>query len=130
MYYFALLFVFLALPITSQAAGGSLQGLIAGVGLFLDQVVIPVILGIAFLSLVWNTVRFFIIGADNEESQQNAKNLAFYSIAAFVFILSFWGIIRIIENGVGLNDTECLQSDYYEVFRSAPCSSPRPHTRP
>ena len=129
MYYIVFALAITLFPLTGNAAG-SLQGLISGVGVFLDEVIIPVILGIAFLSLVWNVVRFFIIGADNEESQQNAKNLAFYSIAAFVFILSFWGIIRVVENGIGLNDTECLQSDYYEVFRSAPCSSPRPQSRP
>jgi hypothetical protein len=99
-----------------------------GISGFMSQVVIPVILGIAFLAVVWNTVRFFIIGADNEESQQNAKTLAFYSVAAFVFILAFWGIVNILISGTGLpsSDVPCedKQSDYLQLQNNkAPCVS-------
>ena len=122
------------LPITTYAqTTGSLQGLITGIGGFLGAVVIPLLLGIAFLALVWNTVRFFIIGAANEESQQNAKTLAFYSVAAFVLILSFWGIVRMLGDGIGLSvipPCEDMRSDYYKITTSAPCSSPRPEPRP
>ena len=135
MYYVLLATLFVFLPEAAQAqTTGSLQGLIAGIADFMGQVVIPVILGIAFLAVVWNVVRFFIIGADNEESQQNAKTLAFYSVAAFVFILAFWGIVSMVTSGIGLPSEnvpcEDKQSDYYQSHNLAPCSSIRPQTRP
>jgi hypothetical protein len=135
MYYIIVALLVLTLPHLSYAqTTGSLQGLISGTLEFVDAVLIPVILGIAFLMIVWNALRFFIIGADNEESQQNAKNLALYSVLAFVLILSFWGIVAILTNGIGLpsSDVPCedMQSDYYRVQRSAPCSSLNPPARP
>ena len=133
MYYIVFVALVVLLPHTTHAATGSLQGLLTGIGGFIDQVLIPLVLGIAFLSVVWNTVRFFIIGADNEESQQNAKTLAFYSVAAFVLFLSFWGIVNMLSDGIGLTDAPCedMQSDYYRLNTQAPCTSlippPRPH---
>lgn len=135
MYYLFLAIVIEALPqIGFAQTTGSLQGLITGIGLFLDQVLIPVILGIAFLSLVWNVFRFFILGADNEESQQNAKNLAFYSVLAFVLMLSFWGIVATLTSGIGLSNgnepCEDRQSDYFNQTNLAPCRSIRPPANP
>ncbi len=134
MYYIILALLVMVVPQIGHAATGSLQGLITGIGEFLDKVLIPVILGIAFLSLVWNMLRFFVIGATNEEGQQNAKNLAFYSVLAFVVILSFWGIVNVLTNGIGLPSSEApcedKRSDYLNKTNLAPCSSPRPQPRP
>jgi Type IV secretion system pilin len=133
MYYVLLAMIFATLPLTTHAeTTGSLQDLLSGISEFMSSAIIPAILGIAFLAVVWNSVRFFVIGADNEESQQNAKTLAFYSVAAFVFILAFWGIVSMVTSSIGLpsDGTPCedMRSDYFSKL--APCSSIRPHARP
>jgi succinate dehydrogenase/fumarate reductase cytochrome b subunit len=121
-------------PLTyTHAQEGSLQGLITGIGGFINDVLIPLILGLAFLIFLINAVRFFVIGGDNTESQENARSLALYGIGAFVLILSLWGLINLLSDGFGLNEGPCIngetvQSDY--IDRSAPCSSPRPQPRP
>ena len=117
----------------AQSSEGSLQGLIAGVGGFINQVLIPFILALAFVIFVVNAIRYFVIGGHNTEGQENARNLALYGIGAFVLILSLWGIVNLLANGIGLNEGPCIdgetvQSDY--IDSSAPCSSPRPRTRP
>lgn len=126
MYYILLAVVIATLPNISNAATGSLQTFITGIGVFLDAVLIPVILGIAFLALVWNVLRFFIIGSSNEEGQQNAKNLALYSVLAFVLIISFYGIVNILVNGFGLpnSNAPCLdhQSDYLSPTSITGCT--------
>lgn len=119
-------------PSLTQAADGSLQGLIVGVGSLINQVLVPAVLAIAFLVFVVNVVRFFVIGGANEEGQKNAKALALYSVLAFVIILSFWGIVNLLADSVGLNDEPCLNdtmSDYM-VTDQAPCTSLRPQARP
>ncbi len=119
-----------------QAQEGSLQQLIAGIGGFINEVLIPFILGIAFLIFLINAVRFFVIGGDNTESQENARSLALYGVGAFVLILSLWGMVNLLANGIGLNEGPCIdgkavQSDYlYGVNSNAPCSSVRPQARP
>ena len=90
----------------------SLQGLIAGVGGFINEVLIPFTLGIAFLIFLINAVRFFIIGGNNTESQENARSLALYGIGAFVMILSLWGMVNLLASGIGLADEDPLTPDY------------------
>jgi predicted membrane protein len=116
MYKLLLLLVLIA-PSITLANDGSLQGLIAGLTGFFNQVVIPFILGIAFLVFIVNVIRYFVFQGGNEEGQENAKNVALYSIGAFVFILSFWGIVNLLAGGVGLNDKPCYEdvtSDYVQ----------------
>jgi hypothetical protein len=135
MHYLLVLAVLL-LPIAThaQTEDGSLQGLLAGILGFINDVLIPFILGIAFLIFLVNAIRFFVVGGDNTESQENARSLALYGVGAFVLILSLWGMVNILANGIGLNeagpcvDGEMIQSDYIEG--NPPCTSPRPRARP
>lgn len=117
----------------AQSQEGSLQGLIAGIGGFINEVLIPFILGLAFLVFAVNAIRFFVIGGNNTEGQENARNLALYGVGAFVMILSLWGLVNLLANGIGLNEGPCIngdtiQSDYIDT--NPPCSSPRPQQRP
>lgn len=82
--------------------GYSLQALIINLGIFLNNIIVPFIMAVAFLAFVVNVIRFFIMQSHEEEGRKNAKYLAIYSIGAFVFILSFWGIVNIFILGVGL----------------------------
>jgi hypothetical protein len=131
---YTLLLAIVIMPAVASAQ--SLQGLIGGVLGFINAVLIPFILGIAFLVFLINVVRFFIIGGNNTEGQENSRSLALYGIGAFVLILSLWGIVNLLASGFGLNEGPCIdgtpvQSDYlYGINSLAPCSSPRPQPRP
>jgi len=133
MFYILLLITFL-LPQISLGADttGSLQSLLSGIGGFINSVLIPFILGIAFLIFVVNVVRFFIIGSHDPEGQKNARYLALYSIGAFVFILTFWGIVNFLINGIGFNNKPCSNDTTSDYITSdlAPCTSPIPPTSP
>lgn len=112
----------------ATSTSGSLQDLIIGVGGFINDILIPLVLGIAFLVFIVNVVRYFIIESSSEEGQTNAKSLALYSVSAFVFILSFWGIVNLIAGGIGLNNGNCIdgnaiQSDYFSNKSSCSGSS-------
>ena len=131
---FLLALAIIAIPVATFAQEeGSLQGLIAGVLGFINEVIIPVTLGIAFLIFLINAVRFFIVGGNNTEGQEKARSLALYGIGAFVLILSLWGLVNILTDGIGLGGGPCIngdtvQSDY--IDSNPPCSSPRPQPRP
>ncbi len=116
-----------------SAGSNGLQNVIPAMLGFIDSYLIPFLLGIAFLVFVWNAIKFFVMEGDSEDGHANAKNLALYSIAAFVFILSFWGIVNIISNGIGFdNCNNDIVPDYLseDYSSSAPCTSPRPRQRP
>jgi len=106
----------LLFPTMSYAATGSLQALLGGIGGFFNTVLIPFMLSIAFFIFVVNAIRFFVFQGDSEDGQKNAKTLTIYSIGAFVFILSFWGIVNILNGGIGFETQPCANdttSDYH-----------------
>ena len=68
---------------------------------FIQGILLPLILGIAFLMFVWGVFKFFILGGSDEEKQTEGRSLMIYAVAGFVLILSFYGIVNIVVNGIG-----------------------------
>ena len=109
MKYVSPLFLFL-IPVISNAQG--LQEYIPSFVNFLSDVIIPFLLGIAFLVVVINTVRFFVFESTNKEGQEKAKGFIIYSIFAFVVIIAFWGIINLLAGATDLDGCRQPTSDY------------------
>ncbi len=94
--------------------GMDLQTLLANILKFLNTTIIPLLMAIAFLVFIWNIARYFIIGGANEESQEKARSLALWGIAAFVVMISLWGIVNLFVNGLGLKN-DPITPDYMEL---------------
>jgi ABC-type dipeptide/oligopeptide/nickel transport system permease component len=92
----------------------SLQEYIIGITLFINNIIIPFFFGLALLFFIWNAFRFFILGNKNEPDQENAKKLAIYGIAAFVLLVSIWGIVNLLVNGLNLSSNNYITPDYIE----------------
>jgi len=91
-----------------------LQTLLSNFLKFLDTTVVPFLIAIAFLVFVWNIARYFIIGGANEESQEKARSLAIWGIAAFVIMISLWGIVNLFVNGLNLKN-DPITPDYMKM---------------
>lgn len=89
----------------------SIQELIAGLTVFISDVLLPLLFGIALLFFVWNTVKFFIIDAGQDDAKDNAKRLALYGIGAFVLLVSLWGIVNVLISSLGWNESESVTPD-------------------
>ena len=100
----------LTLPFFAHAQG--LMNFFRGLSDFVNGTVIPFIIGIAFLIFIINVIRYFVAGAGNEQSRDKAKLIATYSIAAFVLITIFWGIINMLVQSIGLGGEQQVESDY------------------
>ena len=114
---------------SAKTAGeiGTFLGSVLG---FIDAVLIPLILGIAFLMFVWGVFKYFILGGADSEKQAEGKSLMFYAIAGFVLILAFYGIINVLTNGLGLSGGEnnSLQEDIktgFEIQANGGSSDPQ-----
>lgn len=92
---------------------------------FLSEVVIPFLLGIAFLIFVINMVRYFIIGGHDEANHTKARAQVIYSLAAFILIFIFWGVIEMLTLSLGLDDNPAPCPDYLVGIPNSPCSSYR-----
>lgn len=104
--------LWLTFPSLSFAAGDSLQTFLTSFVIFLSNTVIPFLMGIAFLFFVVNAIRFFVLGSTNEEEREKAKALAIYGVAAFIFIVIFWGIINMLSSSTGMDGQTAPISDY------------------
>jgi len=72
---------------------------------FINSIIIPAILAIAFLAFVWGMVKYFIIGGADDGAKAQGKSLMLYAIAGFVAILIFFGLVNIVANGLGLTNS-------------------------
>jgi hypothetical protein len=102
-----------ALFLPGLASAQGLQTYIPSIITFINGAVIPFLLGIAFLIVVFNVVRYFIIESTNTDGREKAKGYILYSVFAFVFIVVFWGIINLLATATGLDNCRSPQSDYY-----------------
>ncbi len=106
------------LPATTFAQG--IQGYIGSIITFINTVLIPFLIGVAFLFFAFNAIRFFVLEGANEDGREKAKALTLYSIIAIVLIVSFWGIMSVLANGTGLSGQGAPTPDYMERGGSAP----------
>jgi hypothetical protein len=88
--------------IADSADGGAFEDLLANILIFINDVVIPFIIGIGFLVFVWGMFKFFILGGANEEKREQGKSLMIYSIIGFVLIIIFFGIVNLLTESTGL----------------------------
>lgn len=106
------LLALLLLPLTGHAQ--SLQALTRGLVGFLNTTVIPFLLGIGFLFFAINAIRYFVLGSAEEQGREKAKNLAIWSVAAFVVIILFWGIVNLIASSIGLSGVSQPTPDFLD----------------
>lgn len=94
----------------------SLQQFILSVSSFINGVLIPFLFALALLFFIFHTFRYYI--KDAGEDKEKAKNLALYGVAAFVILVSIWGLVNLLMSGLGLRQNEPLSPDYFGTTRS------------
>ncbi|HMO78445.1 MAG TPA: hypothetical protein PKA42_03785 [Candidatus Paceibacterota bacterium] len=109
-----IVFLITFLPAIAYAQGTSLQNLFKNLLEFFSGVIIPFLFGIAFLFIVINVFRYFILGGHDEDGQKRAKGLALYGVAAFVFLVVFFGVVNLLSDAIGLGGAEAPCPDYME----------------
>ncbi len=120
-----------ALPFFVSAQGLSAQGFIASFLAFSNKILIPFLLGAAFLFFIFNVIRFFVVGGGNEDDRTNARSLATYGVLAFVIIVVFWGIVNLLAGSLGFAGKNVPTPDYLEKNgKSFPAVNSQPTTNP
>ena len=88
-------------PLVALAQFGEINTFIGRITTFINNTLIPLVFGIALLVFVWGMFKFFIY--NTEEEKEKGKDLALYAIVAFVLMVSVWGIVNLIANGLGFS---------------------------
>lgn len=93
----------------------SVQDFLVSIVKFFNDTVIPFLIGVGFLFFAINTIRYFVIGGSNEKEQEKAKALALYGVLAFIIIITFWGIVNVLVDGIGLGEGTQPKQDYVDL---------------
>ena len=67
---------------------------------FIQDIIIPLLVALAFFVFLWGLVQFFV-NSNNESKRDDGKGLMLWGIVGFVIIVSVWGIVALIANGLG-----------------------------
>ncbi|MCX6719390.1 MAG: hypothetical protein NTZ38_03395 [Candidatus Taylorbacteria bacterium] len=87
-------------PSLAFAANMTLKDLMAKAADYLNQALL-LLMGLAVLMFVWYVIQFFIKPSDKDRTE--GSKYIMYSVIGFFVILSFWGIVNILQNTFGLN---------------------------
>ena len=86
--------------------GGAFGQLLKDILVFINDVLIPFIIGIGFLVFVWGMFKYFILGGADEEKKLQGRSLMIHATLGFVLIIIFFGIINMITSSTGLEGEE------------------------
>jgi len=64
---------------------------------------IPFLIALGVLYFVWGVISFVI--ADDEEAKSTGRMRMIWGIIGLVVIVGMWGLVRIVTNTFGLNNT-------------------------
>lgn len=69
---------------------------------FINQVVVPFIFALAFLTFIWGVFNLFFLGSDDSGKQEKARSFMLYGLLGMVVLFSVWGLVSILLNTFGL----------------------------
>src|SRR3989338_8395997 len=96
-------FILVIFPFVTQAQVCSQKNLACVINTiikYLNQVLVLMI-GLAVVIFVWYIIQYFI---KPNEDRKNAGMYVMYSLIGFFVILSFWGLVNILQNTFGLKN--------------------------
>ncbi len=105
----------LTVPLVSFAAGRTLADIIDLIIYYLN-IVLVLFMGAAVVIFVYHVIKYFILpNADRSE----AGSYVLYSVIGFFVILSFWGLVNVLQNTFGLqneNNRPSTWSSFSNLF--------------
>lgn len=67
---------------------------------FIDNILIPLIFTFALLVFLWGMFKYFILGGSSDDERAKGRKLIIWAIIGFVLMVSIWGIVNIISDGL------------------------------
>ena len=97
-------------PLIALAQFGEIDGFFLDIIEFINDILIPLVFALALLMFIFGMFRFFIQGGHDEDSREKGKSLMLYAIVGFVLMISIFGIVNLIANGLGFGGDEEIEN--------------------
>ncbi|MEZ4200646.1 MAG: pilin [Candidatus Paceibacterota bacterium] len=98
------------LPAVALAQFGDINTFFGKITTFINDILIPLIFALALLMFIWGMFRFFIAGGHDEDAREKGKNLMLYAVVGFVLMVSIFGIVNLIANGLGFSKQQDINN--------------------
>jgi hypothetical protein len=89
---------------------GEISTFIGKISSFINGTLIPLLFGLALLVFLWGMFKYFILGGGEDESREEGRKLMMWAIIGFVVMVSVFGIVNMIANGLGFSGDETIQN--------------------
>jgi hypothetical protein len=64
----------------------------------LGNTFIQILIAFAVIYIIYNVVRYLVMGGDDEEKRKKAGSAILWGVVGLFVILSIWGLVRILTN--------------------------------
>ncbi|MEX0917790.1 MAG: pilin [Candidatus Paceibacterota bacterium] len=101
---------FMLVPAIALAQFGGVNEFFSNITNFINNILIPLVFAIALLVFLYGVFKYFILGGGDPENRKEGTQLMLYSVIGFVLMVSIFGIVNLIANGLGFSDDQDIQS--------------------
>ncbi len=88
----------------TNAATDNLSGLLTWVGCLLSNQILPILITLGVVGFIFGVIKFYL-NPNNEKQKEQAKGFITKGLIALFVMVSFWGIIKIFTNSLGMNNS-------------------------
>jgi len=64
----------------------------------INNLLVPVLIAIAFIVFLWGVYKYFIYGADSDTEREKGRQFVLWGIIGFVIITAIWGVVNIVKD--------------------------------
>lgn len=100
----------LTLPVVTFAQFGEIDDFLGDISDFINNILIPLLFAVALLFFLYGVFNYFIVGKNIEEKKVEGRQYMVWSVIGFVVMVSIFGIVNLIANGLGFSDDEELDN--------------------
>lgn len=62
----------------------------------INNVLVPLLFALSFLTFIWGVFQYFIAGGADEEKRKQGQQLIIYGIIGFALMVSVWGLVNLL----------------------------------
>jgi len=100
----------LALPLAASAQSlQPLANLIGAIGRLVGALV-PILITMALVAFFWGLVKYLWGTKGSKEEAANAKNLMIWGLVSLFVMVSVWGIVRLAQDALGIQQNADVRS--------------------
>jgi len=70
----------------------------------INSVLLPLLLGVAFIVFLWGVYKYYIYGAADEASRTEGHQWVLWGLIGFAIIFSFWGLVNMATDTLNLTN--------------------------